>query len=189
MEQNDGEPLGGIIEADETFVGGKLRQSDRARLRAAGRQFPGAYAKDRAVVVGAVERKRHGKIPPASSPLGATQRRPCASSCCLQIDDRVHRRLARPQRAQRLRQAIIGTAASTIPSVSTWMARLTLQTIEGFWGHFKTDLRGTHHAVSAHWLPSYLNEWLWKWNHRDDDAAMFRTLLDNAAQPNHLPHD
>ena len=55
------------------------------------------------------------------------------------------------------------------------------QTIEGFFGHFKTDLRGTHHAVSAKWLPGYLNEWVWKWNHRNDDAAMFRSLLRNAA--------
>ena len=33
----------------------------------------------------------------------------------------------------------------------------------------------------ARWLPGYLNEWVWKWNHRDDDEAMFRTLLENAA--------
>jgi hypothetical protein len=55
------------------------------------------------------------------------------------------------------------------------------QTIEGFFGHFKSDLRGTHHSVSAKWLGSYLNEWVWKWNHRNDDEAMFRQLLDNAA--------
>jgi hypothetical protein len=23
--------------------------------------------------------------------------------------------------------------------------------------------------------------WVWKWNHRDDDRAMFLNLLDNAA--------
>jgi transposase len=59
------------------------------------------------------------------------------------------------------------------------------QTIEGFFGHFKTDVRGTHHAISAKWLPGYLNEWVWKWNHRDDDAAMFRSLLANAASELH----
>jgi transposase len=53
-------------------------------------------------------------------------------------------------------------------------------TIEGFFGHFKTDVRGTHHHVSTRWLPGYLNEWVWKWNHRDDDVAMFRTLLSSA---------
>ncbi len=53
-------------------------------------------------------------------------------------------------------------------------------TVEGFFGHFKTDLRGTHHSVSRRWLGSYLNEWVWKWNHRDDDEAMFRQLLGSA---------
>lgn len=54
------------------------------------------------------------------------------------------------------------------------------QTIEGFFDHFKTDVRGTHHSISAKWLPGYLNEWVWKWNHRDEDAAMFRSRFRNA---------
>jgi hypothetical protein len=54
-------------------------------------------------------------------------------------------------------------------------------TIEGFFGHVKTDIRGTHHSVSKKWLGSYLNEWVWKWNHRDDDEAMFKQLLARAA--------
>ena len=54
-------------------------------------------------------------------------------------------------------------------------------TVEGFFGHFKTDVRGTHHAISTRWLPGYLNEWVWKWNHRNDDEAMFRSLIQNAA--------
>src|SRR5439155_11839878 len=57
------------------------------------------------------------------------------------------------------------------------------QTIEGFFGHFKTDVRGTHHAISHRWLQGYLNEWVWKWNRRDDDEAMFRQLLSSAASP------
>ena len=56
-------------------------------------------------------------------------------------------------------------------------------TVEGFFGHFKTDIRGTHHSISRRWLGSYLNEWVWKWNHREDDEAMFRQLLDNATGP------
>ena len=55
-------------------------------------------------------------------------------------------------------------------------------TVEGFFGHFKTDVRGTHHSISKKWLGSYLNEWVWKWNHREDDEAMFWQLLSSAAQ-------
>jgi hypothetical protein len=28
-------------------------------------------------------------------------------------------------------------------------------TIEGFFGHFKTDVPGTHHSISTRWLPGY----------------------------------
>jgi hypothetical protein len=37
-------------------------------------------------------------------------------------------------------------------------------------------------SISTRWLSGYLIKWVWKWNHRYDDEAMFRTLLDNAAQ-------
>src|SRR4051812_4661724 len=62
MEQEQYGRVGGIVEADETFIGGKLRESDRARLRAAGTPNLGPASKERAVVVGAVERGRGGKI-------------------------------------------------------------------------------------------------------------------------------
>jgi hypothetical protein len=55
-------------------------------------------------------------------------------------------------------------------------------TIEGLFAHFKNDVRGTHHAISRRWMDSYLNHWAWMWNHRQDDRAMFKTLLSSAAQ-------
>lgn len=42
-------------------------------------------------------------------------------------------------------------------------------------------------VVSARWLGSYLNEWVWKWNHRRDDEAMFRQLLSRAVAQFFLP--
>jgi transposase-like protein len=55
------------------------------------------------------------------------------------------------------------------------------QTIEGFWALVKNGIRGTYHSVSRTHLPTYLNEFAWRYNHRDDDEAQFRTLLRNAA--------
>jgi transposase len=54
------------------------------------------------------------------------------------------------------------------------------QTIDGFFGLFKTGVRGAHHAVSHKWLQGYLNEWAWRWNHRDDPRAMYELLLARA---------
>jgi hypothetical protein len=42
------------------------------------------------------------------------------------------------------------------------------QTIDGFFGLFKSGVRGAHHAVSHKWLQGYLNEWTWRYNHRED---------------------
>jgi len=55
------------------------------------------------------------------------------------------------------------------------------QTIEGFFGNLKNGIRGTYHSVSSNWLPTYLNEYAFRYNERDSQRAMFRTLLDRAA--------
>jgi transposase len=55
------------------------------------------------------------------------------------------------------------------------------QTIDGFFGMVKDAIRGVHHGVSAKWLQGYLNEYAWRWNHRDDTAPQFKTLLARAA--------
>ena len=57
------------------------------------------------------------------------------------------------------------------------------QTIEGFWSLVKRGISGTHHAVSPKWLQGYLNEYVWRYNHRDDGRAMFLSLILRAASP------
>ncbi len=56
-------------------------------------------------------------------------------------------------------------------------------TIEGFWALLKNGIRGVYHSVSAKHLQGYLSEYVWRWNHRDEEAAMFLTLLLRAAKP------
>jgi ISXO2 transposase-like protein len=51
------------------------------------------------------------------------------------------------------------------------------QTIEGFFSLFKNGVRGVYHSVSKKWLQGYVNEYVWRYNHRDQDEAMFKTLL------------
>jgi hypothetical protein len=49
-------------------------------------------------------------------------------------------------------------------------------TIEGFWSLVKRGISGVYHAVSAKHLQGYLNEYAWRYNHRDG-KAMFKSLL------------
>jgi transposase len=69
------------------------------------------------------------------------------------------------------------------------------QTIEGFWSLVKGGLRGVYHSVSTKWLQSYLDEYAWRYNHREFTPrvrgvkrvpvgeAKFRLLLALAARP------
>jgi transposase len=67
------------------------------------------------------------------------------------------------------------------------------QTIEGFWSLVKSGIGGVYHSVSAKWLQSYLDEYAWRYNHREHTKrgtgakrkptgeAKFRLLLARAA--------
>ena len=56
-------------------------------------------------------------------------------------------------------------------------------TIEGFWSQCKNGIRGVYHAVSAKYLQNYLNEYAFRYNHRDDITPMFLSFLSLAALP------
>src|ERR1039457_7058492 len=69
------------------------------------------------------------------------------------------------------------------------------QTIEGFWSLVKGGLRGVYRSVSTKWLQSYLDEYAWRYNHREFTprqrgvkrvpvgGAKFRLLLGLACRP------
>jgi transposase-like protein len=56
-------------------------------------------------------------------------------------------------------------------------------TIEGFWSLSKNGIRGTYHAVSDKYLQHYLDEFSFRYNHRNDVTPMFLSFLSLAASP------
>lgn len=56
-------------------------------------------------------------------------------------------------------------------------------TIEGWFGEREASTKGTYRKVSHKWLQGYLNEFAWRYNHREQrDPSMFAELLTQAAQ-------
>ncbi len=49
--------------------------------------------------------------------------------------------------------------------------------IEGFRSLVKRGISGVYHAVSPKYLQSYLDEYSFRYNHRKDEKAMFKTVL------------
>ncbi len=49
--------------------------------------------------------------------------------------------------------------------------------IEGFWSLIKRGITGVYHSVSPKYLQSYLNEYTFRYNHRNDEKLMFKSIL------------
>lgn len=54
-------------------------------------------------------------------------------------------------------------------------------TIEGFWSHLKRMIRGTHICVSTKHLQNYVNESTFRYVHREQGQQMFFTILNRIA--------
>jgi transposase-like protein len=57
--------------------------------------------------------------------------------------------------------------------------------IEGFWSLLKRGLGGVYHSVSQKHLQSYLDEYAFRYNHRDDEQPMFTSFLCQISKAEH----
>jgi len=165
----DGEQLGGEVEADETFVGGKPRAYPK--------QPKNAHWDRKAIVFAAVERGgrvRAQHVPSSRGPLIDRTAREFILPGSMLFTDEYHayKRLGKTGYTH---HRINHSARVYVDG------NVHTQTIEGFFGLFKTGVRGAHHSVSYKWLQGYLNEWTWRYNRRESETPMFRDLLNEAA--------
>jgi transposase len=171
-----GGPLTGEVEADETLIGGRIRNDARRKRDAMGWSPKRWDQEHKTMVFAAVERDgrvRARVIPNSSGPtLRAIVTENIDPSAILFTDewggyrslsDTFEHRTIR----HRDRVYVDGTTHT--------------QTVEGFFGLVKNALKGVHHGVSEKWLQGYLNEYAWRYNNRCDRNTMFRDLLKTAA--------
>jgi transposase-like protein len=189
MEQDYTGPLSSEagVEVDSAYVGGQLHESDRAKLRAQGLGNRGPATKKRDVIFAGIE--RGGRM--RATTVGHSQ-----------AQDEMTRAIRTTMQEFVLPGSMVFTddwgGYNAVERTGRYRMRrirhsqriyvdcdVHTNTVEGFFGHFKTDVRGTHHSISTRWLPGYLTVWVWKWNHRNDDEAMFRTLIASAATVAH----
>lgn len=183
---DDGEPLSGDVEVDETSWGGKPRKQHgvtrfptvhEANRRAAGK----AHAEAKPTILGMVERggriryrvipSRHGAV--LSKAVTANVN---PESIIFTDDWASYKPLARHY----IDHKIVNHSAGIYVQGSTHT-----NTIEGAFGNMKTGMRGVYKKVSPRYLQSYLDEYSWRHNAQREretrGVPLFQQLLDRAA--------
>jgi transposase len=178
LAEEDGDPLTGKVEADETAIGGKPRRGDIVKLQRDGEAdlsaAGGRWRNRKTTVFAMVERQ--GRVRASVVP-------------------------------DRTRKTLLGELRTHVLPASTiftdeWPAYLGVerdyvahhrirhseeiyvrgdvhtQTIEGFFGLVKNGLRGVYHAVSTKYLQNYLDEYCFRYNARNVERPMFWLILD-----------
>jgi transposase len=156
MDDNDGPPLEGSVEIDETFVGGQPRAyQSRQKL---------GYKRNtyKPIVLGLVERGGRVQttiIPSRSGPamVDEIRKRVLPSAMIFTDEWTLYRKVGKEfKRHRRIKhQAHIYVDGDTHTN-----------TVEGFFGLVKTGIRGVYHSVSAKYLQTYFNEYAFRYNRR-----------------------
>lgn len=168
-DEGDG-PLGGEgekVEVDETFYGGKPRAAEKRNREGRLRTY---Y---RPNVVGMVERGgrvRARIVPDRKLPtLSEAVRTHVLPESVLVTDDYV---------AYQTISKGYGGHHRINHSAKVYVdGDVHTNTIEGFFGIFKNSIRGTHHSISVAYLQNYLDEHVFRYNHRRSSTPMFWLML------------
>lgn len=167
MVNPDREPLGGVVEVDETYIGGPE---------------PGGQGKiGKAIVAGAVEVSERGpgrlRLKLVSNANRAYLLRfikdnVVTGSVIATDAAQVYEGLAREGYSHQLQTTASGASPETV-----------LPSLHLAFSNLKTWLRGTHHGrVSRKHLQAYLNEFVFRYNRRGNLHAAFQTLLGLSAK-------
>ena len=159
----DGDPpLGGHVEADETYIGGRRSGGKR------GRGAPG-----KSVVFGMVERGGDLMTRVVPNVRRATLERHILEN----IKDGAT--ISTDELSSYAKIARFGYDHGTVNhSADQWVNGIHhVNSIEGFWSMLKRSIRGTHIHVSRKHLSKYLGEFEFRYNLRHAPETMFARLL------------
>ena len=162
MAEVNTEQLGGQIEVDETYVGGKVRGRGHG------------YRGNKATVVGVVQRKGEIRLQVASGADRET------------LHAIIHKHVS-PEAPNIFTDEWaayrgIGDQDTTHETVNhkaeEWVrGDAHTQTVESVWSLLKRSIVGSYHKVSVKHLDSYLDELEWRFNNRENPYLFRDTLL------------
>ena len=162
MGSGEQEPLAGIVEVDETFIGGKVKGKGRA------------YKGNKAIVAGAVQRGGEIRLEVVSDTTRESLHRFI----------RTHTHPATEAIYTDEWPAYRGiedhdTRHETVNHSQKEYVRgnVHTNTVENAWSLFKRGIVGSYHKLSEKHIDAYLDEFEWRQNNRDNPFIFRDTLL------------
>ena len=168
MEEGDLPKFDGIVEVDETYVGGKAKNMHADVRR---RKITGTGGMNKAPVFGIIQRK--GKVVAYSVPnvrksvlVGKILDRVSTDAEMVVSDElKSYNPLDKTYRHE------------VINHIREWVrGNIHTNTMENFWSLFKRGLMGSFHKVSVKHLPRYLAEFTYRFNRREEENLFIQTL-------------
>lgn len=163
LMQQTNNPLSGITEVDETYIGGKHRRK--------------GMFDNKTAVIGIVEKKKDSgqikalttKQADATVALPFLRSSIAAGTVVHSDESRIYTRVRRQFDHEFVNHSKLEYVRAGVHT----------NTIEGFWGQLKRSIDGTYHCVSPKYLQSYVNEFVYRYNHRQN--PVFPVLIAAAA--------
>lgn len=168
--ENGGNPLDGIVEIDETFIGGKGKNRKKVWIQ-------GIEERQKQVVMGIV--KRGG--------MAYLKHIPNTGKWTLlkQIKDNVssQAKVYTDEYAGYIQLKYHGYFHESVNHGNNEFVRgeVHTQNIENIWSNLKRGIIGVYRAVSAKYLQAYIDEYSFRYNHRFEQGQMFELILQQVA--------
>ncbi len=155
LKENAPELLDGIVEVDETYVGGSESNKHKSKRNASAR------VSGKTMVFGAVERggKVVTKIIPnttAESLIAAVEENVAEGAIMVSDENKGYKKLNK-----KYRHVKVNHSKGEYVRGAAWT-----NTIEGFWSLLKRQIDGIHHSVSPQHLHRYCNESTFRYNRK-----------------------
>ncbi len=175
MEDKSGDKLGGggkIVEADETFVGGKVKNMHKSR-RVKGLNYSAGNGK--AIVMGMLERGGKVRAGVIKDRKLASMRGPVVDTVAPDAKLMTDEHACYPFIAKEQYYA-----HEVIEHIEGYVrGHIHTNGIENFWSCLKRGLNGTYISVEPFHLDRYVDEQVFRFNRRKDhdDAGRFKSVL------------
>ncbi len=162
--------LSGIVEIDETYVGGKKRYVGRGSLEG------------KTMVLGAIQRGGQIRL---RVDKGKKATKGALHHFVLETTAANTKRLITDEAPGYVGIADADTTHETVNHRAEEWVRGDVHTnsIEGVWSLFKRSIVGSYHQISTKHMDAYLDEFEWRFNQRDNQYLFRDTMLRLLASP------